>query len=152
MKTTLSYLVVLTMSSLSLIACDVSLKRGSFQKDRAASISATERLHVFYNEERFDNFYDLGSPDFQKNFTREQFKASMANVRSTTGRHLTSKLVGSSCFPGEVRLLYHSSFGSGPFTEIVIWSLPGDKALLSMYSLEPDHVPLDKQAQKWCPT
>lgn len=143
-------IAVLAISSALLTACDVKL--GYFEKDRAAALSATEKLHALYNDGKNDQLYDLGSPALQQAITLEQFKASIANTRTQAGKQITSKLIASSCFPNEVRLVYHAQFEAGPFTESVMWAIPGDKARLVMYQISPGHIPTDKTAQKGCPT
>ncbi|MFZ5565850.1 MAG: hypothetical protein ACOY95_02465 [Pseudomonadota bacterium] len=141
---------LLAISAALLSACDVKL--GYFEKDRAAALSSMEKLHALYNEGKNDQLYDLGSPALQQAITLEQFKASIANTRVQAGRQITSKLIASSCFPNEVRLVYHSQFEAGLFTESVMWAIPGDTARLVMYQISPGHIPTDKQAQKGCPT
>lgn len=150
MRISYPLLTTLALSSAVLGACDVKL--GHFEKDRAAAMSATEKLHALYNEGKHDQLYELGSAALQQNITLEQFKASIANTRAQAGRQVSSKLVGSSCFPNEVRLVYHAQFEAGQFTESVMWAVPNDAARLVMYQISPGHVPTDKQAQKGCPT
>jgi hypothetical protein len=150
MRTQRSLLATLVIASVPLVACDVKL--GYFEKDRAAALSATNRLHTLYNEGKHDQLYELGSQAMQQSITRDQFKASLSSTRLQAGKQLSSALVGSSCFPNEVRLVYHSQFESGPFTESIQWALPGDTAQLVMYHISPGHAPTDKKAQKGCPT
>jgi hypothetical protein len=149
MRVPVPSLFAVALSSMTLAACDV--KMGSFEKDRTAAVSATKNLHVLYNGDRSDELYDLGAPVLQQNIGRDPFKSSIADTKSQAGKHISSTLVGSSCFPNEVRLVYHSQFEAGPFTESVVWAVPGDAARLVVYRISPGHVPTDKQAQKGCP-
>ena len=149
MKSPRTYLVMASLMSASLASC---IKLGSFDKDRAAAISATQTLHRLYNEDKHDKLYQLGSHALQQGITLPQFKASIANTKLQAGKQISSTLMASSCFPNEVRLVYHAQFESGPFTESIMWAVPGDTALLVMYQISPGHIATDKEAQKACPT
>jgi hypothetical protein len=150
MRTPAQSLAILVIVSAALVACDVKL--GFFEKDRAAALSATSKLHILYNEQKGDQLYELGSQGMQQSIPRPQFKESLANTRLQAGKQLSSTLVGSSCFPSEVRIVYHSQFESGPFTESILWALPGTTPQLVRYHIASGHAPTDKQAQKGCPT
>ncbi len=142
--------VVILLAAVVATACDVKL--GYFTDDRAVAISATQRLRELYNEGDYEGIYDLGSPTLQQQVSREQFVAAVTAGKEKSGRVRSSRLVGSSCFPNEVRLVYHSEFDNGKFTESVLWATPKHDAHLIMYHLSPDHVPTDTTAQKGCPT
>jgi hypothetical protein len=148
MKSRRVSLFIATLASAALASC---IKFGHFEKDRAAAISATETLHRLYNEEKYDLLYQISSRALQQSITLAHFKASISSTKLQAGKQISSKLVASSCLPNEVRLVYHSQFETGHFTESIMWSVPADTALLVMYQISPGHVPADKQAQKGCP-
>lgn len=150
MRLSLLALAVLTLVNVALTGCQV--KVGNYDKDRAAAVSATRKLQLLYNEEKDDQIYRLGSPDFQRSVPAAEFRSSLASIRLQAGKQVSSRLVAASCFPNEVRLVYHSQFATGPVTEYVLWVVPGDVAQLVSYRLTTGHEPVDRASQKGCPT
>ena len=117
-----------------------------------AALSAAKDLRSLYNNQQFKQIYDLGSPVLKNQVSAEDFVAEASQSMNMSGRYVSSTLVGSSCFPNEVRLVYHSRFESGEFTEMIHWSIPSKTAELVMYKLSPGHLQTEKSAQKNCPT
>lgn len=144
------YLSLLLVIALALIGCDV--KVGRFAEDRAAALAATQSLRDLYNKREFERIYALGAPMLKDQITPEAFAAAVAESMNQSGRFVSANLVGSSCFPNEIRLVYHSEFEKGKFTESILWAVPANSAQLVMYKLSPGHAATDRSSQKNCPT
>lgn len=144
------YISPLVLIALALVGCE--FKAGRFVEDRAAALAATQSLRDFYNQREFGRIYALGAPVLKDQITAEAFASAVAESMNRSGRFVSASLVGSSCFPREVRLVYHSEFENGKFTESILWAVPADSAQLVMYQLSPGHVATDKSSQKNCPT
>lgn len=147
-----AWLLVLAHSVVSLAGCDFGVKFGYFEKDRAAAISRTQDFRSLSDQREFDKVYELGSPAMLAAVSKEQFVEAASATAAHFGARKSSKLVASSCFPNEVRLVYHSEFEHGAATEWMIWSIPGKEARLTMYKVSPGLDPFDKQKQLGCPS
>ena len=135
-----------------LAGCDAGVKLGSFTKDRTAALSRTQDFRSLSDKQDFNKLYDLGAPALHAAVSKEQFVKSAMAAAAHFGSRKSSTLVASSCFPNEVRLVYHSEFERGVATEWMIWTVPGDAALLAMYKISPGLDPFDKDKQVGCPS
>ena len=143
---------LLLSAIVALSGCDANVKFGNFEEDRARAISRTQEFRRLYDEKNFVGMYELGGPAMKSAVAQEQFISSAQASYSQFGKHKSSTLMGSSCFPNEVRLVYQSEFEQGTVTEWIIWQLPADKALLVMYRIEPGKAEFRKESQVGCPS
>lgn len=144
------YLTPLIVVTLAVVGCDVRV--GRFAEDRAVALTATQNLRDLYNKQEFERIYGLGAPVLRAQITPDAFVAAVASSMHQSGRFVSTNLVASSCFPNEVRLVYHSKFEKGEFTESILWAVPTNNAKLVMYKLSPGHAAADRSLQKNCPT
>jgi hypothetical protein len=147
-----SWRAILLCASIWLFGCDGGVKLGTFEKDRKAAVARTEEFRVLSDEHNFSRIYELGAQAMKAAVSKDQFVASAKASSAHFGKRKSSKLVASSCFPMEVRLVYHSEFENGVATEWLVWHVPKDEALLSMYRIAPGIEPFDKDKQVGCPS
>jgi hypothetical protein len=133
-------------------ACDVQVKGGHFDKDRASALSRVQEFRRLYVDQNFSAIYALGAPAMKSAVTQEQFTATAQQSEAQFGKYKSSTLVASSCFPNEVRLIYHTQFEKQEATEMMVWAVPDNAALLLMYKISPGHAPFDKASQVGCPS
>jgi hypothetical protein len=143
---------LLLSAIVALSGCDANVKLGNFAEDRARAISRTQEFRQLYDEKNFVGLYELGGPAMKSAVTQEKFISSAQVSYSQFGKRKSSTLMGSSCFPNEVRLVYQSEFEQGTVTEWMVWQVPKEKALLAMYRIEPGKVEFSKESQVGCPS
>lgn len=133
-------------------ACDAQVKAGSFAKDRASALSGVQEFRRLYAQQNFTGMYKLASPAMKSSITQEQFIAAEESAQTLLGKYLSSTLVATSCFPNEVRLIYHTQFEKQQITEMMVWSVPETTAFLHAYKTSFGYAPVDKKAQVGCPS
>jgi hypothetical protein len=143
----------LLLSAIAVLSgCDANVKLGNFAEDRARALSRTHEFRELYDIKNFVGLYELSAPAMKSAVTQEQFISSAQASLLQFGKRKSSKLVGSSCFPNEVRLVYQSEFEQGSVTEWMVWQIPKDTALLAMYKIELGHAEFKKESQVGCPS
>ena len=135
-----------------LAGCDANVKVGNFDNDRASALDRVEEFRRLISEQNYAELYELGAPAMKSALTREQFIAALQATTVQFGKYKSSTLVGTSCFPNEVRLLYHSEFEKEKVTERMVWSVPKDKAILVHYQVYLGHEEFKKESQIGCPS
>jgi glutaredoxin-related protein len=144
--------IILLLVGASLVGCEVKLKAGYFDKDRANVLARIEEFRRFNDTQNYAEIYELGAPALKSAFTREQFIAAAQASSVQSGKYKSSTLMATSCFPNEVRLVYHTEFEKGNVTESMIWSVLNDKALLVLYRVSPGYDEVKKESQVGCPS
>lgn len=146
------WIVLFLITGALLVACDVTVKAGYFEKDRASALARVEEFRRLYNAQNYAELYELGAPAMKVAVTREQFIASAQASLAQYGKYKSSVLAATSCFPNEVRLVYHSEYEKGKVTEWMAWSVPKDVALLVLYRVSPGYDQIKNESQKNCPS
>jgi hypothetical protein len=82
---------------------------------------------------------------------KEQFISAAQAVIAQLGRYKSSVLVGSSCFPNEVRLVYDTEYEKAKVRELMTWSVPDDQAELVAYEVAQDRDEFHSESQVGCP-
>jgi hypothetical protein len=119
--------------------CDFSFKAGSFEEDKKAALVALDAFHRRFNDAQFDAIYENAS-DSLRTQPKEQLLAAMKQTYEQWGKVNSSKVVSSSCFPNEVRLLVEAQFEKGVAGEIIVWRLPNKEAHLEHFEIFPGPV------------
>lgn len=135
-----------------LAGCDGNVKVGHFAKDRASALARVVEFRSLSGAQNYAGLYELGAPTMKSAVTREQFIKAAQASSVQFGKYKSSTLVGTSCFPNEVRLVYHSEFEREKVTEWMVWSVPKDKAFLVLYRISPGHDEVKKESQVGCPS
>ena len=152
MRAKIARLFCLCASSMALVACDVSVKAGYFEKDKASALARAAEFHRLYNAGAYDGIYEMGAPALKNAVTREQFVASAQASAEQLGKQKSSVLAAATCFPNEVRLVYHSEFEKGKVTEWMAWAVPSDKAFLVLYRVSPGYDEVKSDLPAKCPS
>jgi hypothetical protein len=139
------------LGAVTLSACDVHFKAGKFDEDKARALAGVEEFRTLYEKQDYARLYDIGAPALQASISKEQFVAAAQTSISRFGKYKSSVLVGSSCFPNEVRLVYDAEYEKAKVTEYMVWSVPDSKAELVMYQVAPGQSEFDKASQVGCP-
>ena len=135
---------------MSLAGCDANVKLGTFDKDQTNALARVEEFRRVNDERTYAGLYEIAAPALKSTVTREQFIATAQAYSDHLGKYKSSTLVGSSCFPNEVRLVYHTEFEKEKVTELIIWSIPKDEALLMFYQTIPGHDEVKQEEQVGC--
>jgi len=145
------YQIFALVCATALSACDVHVKARGFDDDKAHALAGVEKFRAMYATQDYAHLYDLGSSAMKASVSREQFVLSAQASSAQYGEYQTSILVGSSCFPNEVRLIYDAKYQKANVRELMIWSVPDTQAELEMYQISPEQVQFDKEKQVGCP-
>lgn len=108
-------------SMVLLAGCEGSVKLGYFEQDRASAISRVQEFRKLYDGHNYSGIYQLASPVLTSAIECDAFVAAASASATQFGKYRSAQLVGSSCFPNEVRLVYHSVYDIGEATEWFIW-------------------------------
>jgi hypothetical protein len=152
MRKNYRYLVLMLLGTAAMLsACDVHFKSGHFGEDKLRALAGVEKFRIFYEKQDFVRLYDLGSPVMKASMPKEQFISAAQTVIAQLGRYKSSVLVGSSCFPNEVRLVYDTEYEKAKVRELMTWSVPDDEAELGKYEIVPVQDEFHKESQVGCP-
>ncbi len=136
---------------MSLAGCDVNVKLGNSDKDQTNALARVEEFRRFNDEQNYAGLYEIAAPALKSTLAREQFIANAQAYSDHLGKYKSSTLMGTSCFPNEIRLVYHSEFEKEKVTELFVWSIPADDALLVLYQTIPGYDEVKKDSQVGCP-
>ncbi|MFZ6732250.1 hypothetical protein ACO0LG_10040 [Undibacterium sp. Ji42W] len=146
------YLVLALLGATMLSACDVHVKAGYFDKDKAQALASVDKLRTLYEKQDYARLYDMGSTAMKASVQKEQFATTVQTSLAKYGKYKSSVLIGSSCFPNEVRLVYNTEYENMKVMELMVWSLSNSDAGLVMYQISPGQSEFQKQSQVGCPT
>jgi hypothetical protein len=139
--------LVFTMLS----ACDVSIKFGHFDEDKNLALAGVDKYRGLYEKQDYKHLYDLGSSALKEAVPEERFTSEVQSAMAQYGQYKSSTLVGSSCFPNEVRLVYDTEYEKAKVRELMSWSVSGSQAELTTYEVLPSQGEFQKQSQVGCP-
>lgn len=145
------YLVLTLLVSTLLSACGVHFKSGHFDEDKTEALAGVEKYRALYGNQDYEGLYDLGSPALKTAVPKEQFVSAVQSAMAQYGRYKASVLVGSSCLPNEVRLVYDTRYERANVRELMTWSVPGSQAELKAYEVLSSQADFHKESQVGCP-
>lgn len=151
MRKNCRYLVLMLLGAAMLSACDVHFKAGHFNEDKLLALAGVEKFRMLYEKQDYAHLYDLGSPAMKASMPKEQFISVAQTAIAQLGRYKSSVLVGSSCFPNAVRLVYDAEYEKTKVRELMTWSVSDDQAELVAYEVTPDRDEFHKESQVGCP-
>jgi hypothetical protein len=146
------YLIFSLFGAVTLSACNVQFKAGHFGEDKARALARVQEFRVLHEKEDYARLYELGAPAMKASVSKEQFAAAVQTSNARYGKYKSSVLVGSSCFPNEVRLVYDAEYEKAKVREFMTWSVPHDEAELVMYQIATGQSEFNKGSQVGCPT
>ena len=135
----------------ALSGCDVSFKAGNFDEDKTMALTAVQEYRALHNQEDYSELYDLASPALKAAVSKDDFMSAARGATDQYGKYRSSVLVGSSCLPNEVRLVYDTEFEKAKVRELMTWSVAGSKAELSGYEVLANQAEFHKDRQVGCP-
>lgn len=102
------------------LACSLKLE----YSDTAEHLSegAVALFHQRLDEGRYDDLADSLSQRVRESSEKTQVLAELKKAHDEFGSYLSSEKSVAACFPGEVRLGYHTRFKNGDATEVFRWS------------------------------
>ncbi len=145
------YLVVALLGAATLSACDVHFKAGHFDEDKVQALASVDKFRTLYEKQDYARLYDMGSPAMRASVSKEQFTTAVQTSFAKYGKYKSSVLVGSSCFPNEVRLVYDAEYENMKVRELMTWSVPNSEAELVMYQISSGQSEFHKESQVGCP-
>lgn len=151
MRKNYRYLITMLMGVAFLSACDVHFKAGRFDEDKARALDGVEKYRILYEKQDYAHLYELGSPALKAAVPKKQFISAVQGAMNEYGRYRSSVLVGSSCFPNEVRLVYDAEYDKAKVREMMTWSVSDSEAELVMYQVSPSWDEFNKASQVGCP-
>jgi len=119
--------------------CDFNLKAASFEEEKKAALVALDDFHRRLSDAQFEAIYENTSDSLRAQ-PKEQFVTVMKQTYERWGKLISSKVVSSSCFPNEVRLLVEAQFEKGVAGEIMVWRIPNKEAHLDHFEIFPGPV------------
>jgi outer membrane lipopolysaccharide assembly protein LptE/RlpB len=119
--------------------CDFNFKVGYFEEDKKAALVALDIFHQRLSDAHFEAIYENGS-DVLRAQPKEQLLAAMKETHEKWGKLTSSKVVASSCFPNEVRLLVEAQFEKGLAGEFIVWRVQNREAHLQHFQIFPGPV------------
>lgn len=127
-------LVLVALVLATCLGCDFSFKVGSFEEDKKAALVALDAFHRRLSDGQFEAIYENAS-EFLRAQPKEQLLAAMKQTHEQWGRFISSKVVSSSCFPKEVRLLVEARFEKGVAGEMIVWRVATKEAYLEHFEI-----------------
>ncbi|NVD69802.1 hypothetical protein HUX88_04440 [Duganella sp. BJB1802] len=138
------------LSAIFISGCN--FQAGDFYQDRLASEDATHRLRKLYNEQRFSEIYDLGTPQMRESVSREVFVQSATESYARFGQFKKATEAGTACLPLQVRLVYLSEYEKGKVTEKLAWAMSHGRAELIMFNISEGYAPPTEEIKNQCPS
>ncbi|UOD31211.1 hypothetical protein INH39_05700 [Massilia violaceinigra] len=145
------YPIFILVCTAALSACDVHFKTWNVDEDKAQALVGVKKFRVLYEKHDYAHLYDLGSAAMKASMSKDQFISAARISMAQYGKYESSVLVGSSCFPNEVRLVYDAKYQNANVREHMIWSVSSGPAKLTMYQVGAVQVQFDKASQVGCP-
>ena len=143
--------IFVLLCTAALSGCGVDIKAGYFGKDKDEALAGVEKFRVLSKKQDYTRLYDLGSAVMKASISKDKFISAAQASMALHGEYESSVLVGSSCFPSEVRLVYDAKYQKANVRELMIWSVPGTQAELTMYQIGAGQDQFDKTSQVGCP-
>jgi hypothetical protein len=128
------------------LGCRVGMKAGYYAEENRAAVAALDVLHRRLNSGELQAIYEDTSKALHSQ-PKGTLMAAMQATRDRWGKLLNSEIKARSCFPNQVRFLVQAHFEKGDAGEIVVWDVPGDKALLQHFEISPG--PMQPPAGAW---
>jgi hypothetical protein len=122
------------------IGCKVGIKVGYYDDENRAAVAALDTLHRRLSSGKLQAIYDETSEPLRSR-PKDTLIAAMQATRDRWGRLVSSEIKARSCFPNEVRFVVQAHFEKGDAGELVVWAVPGDKALLKHFQIFPGAMP-----------
>jgi hypothetical protein len=144
-------LVLPFLAFATLSACEVRVKSGHFDEDRILALAGVAKYRGLYEKRDYERLYDLSSSALKAAVPKEQFASAVQSAMAQYGNYKSSALVGSSCFPNEVRLVYDTEYERAKVRELMTWSVTGSQAELTTYQVLPSQGEFHKESQVGCP-
>ncbi|MGK5023315.1 hypothetical protein [Janthinobacterium sp. RB2R34] len=151
MRKTFRYPIFVLLCTAALSGCGDDVKAGYFHKDRDEALAGVEKFRALSKNQDYPSLYNLGSAAMKASISKDQFISAAQASRAQYGEYESSVLVGSSCFPNEVRLVYDAKYQKANVREHMIWSVPGIQVELTMYQIGAGQDQFDKTSQVGCP-
>lgn len=117
----------------------ISIKPVYNEEERKIAETATKKFQQLYNEQKFEELYDLTDQRARATKKKEDFLKLMNIGFSSNGQNKKSEIVDSKVIPhasfSEVQLLYKTSFEKSEQYEQFTWYVEDGKAGLFSYSI-----------------
>ncbi len=128
-------------------AC-ISVKPIYYEDDKKIAESQVEKFHQLFNDEKYDEIYNLYTPKVQNQQSKEQFISVLQNFRASFGRIKNSKIVKSEVNPQAatrlVHMFYETEFEKGKKLEEFDCLVDGQNGIFDFYG-QPDKIPGNKE-------
>lgn len=128
-------------------AC-VSIKPVYYDEDKKVAEKQVEKFHQLFNEEKYDEIYNMFTEKEQNQQSKEQFVTALKNILAIQGKVKNSKLVKSEVKPKAsfrvVHMFYETEFEKGKQLEEFDWLVDGNDALVDFYG-HPTQLPVNEK-------
>ena len=111
------------------------VQSGNYAEQLAAAQAGVATFRQLYNRQNFDALYEMFDPAALGGQSRDAFVDSQRKFYSAVGAFRAATLIGTGCFPYEVRLVYHSEFEKAKVTEAMAWSVRDGKVAAKLYQV-----------------
>jgi len=116
------------------------IESGNYAEQLAAAQAGVTSYRQLYNRQDFEALYEMFVPGALGGQSRDAFVETQRKLYAAVGAFKMAALVGSGCFPHEVRLVYHSEFEKAKVTEAMSWSVRDGKAAATLYQVSNGYV------------
>ena len=127
----LLFLLVLTNAS-----C-FSIKPIYLEKDKEIAQSNIEKFHQLFNDEKYNEMYDLFSAQIKSEISFDKFLESFKDLRTNTGKIKNSKLVKSEIKTEAsfrvIELVYETEFENVTLSEKFSCLVDGNTSIIDIY-------------------
>ena len=108
-----------------------------FESDKKIAQVNIEKFHQLFNDEKYNEMYDLFSPQLKNEINYDKFLESFKNLRSNTGKVKNSKLVKSEINTEApfrvVELVYETEFENTKLHEKFRCLVDGNTSVIDIY-------------------
>lgn len=137
------YIIGCLFLSVLTLSC-VSIKPVYFDDDKKIAMMKVDKFHQLFNDDKFDQMYDLFSLETRKDVSIQEFSKSFQQLKNETGKVKKSNVVSSDikveAAYRKVELIYKTEFENFTMREKFQCLVDGKDAVIDIYH-KPELIP-----------
>jgi hypothetical protein len=137
-------LIVISLLFCCLNTACISVKPIYYDDDKKIAEKHVEKFHQLFNDEKYDEIYNLYTPKIQNAQSKEQFAAALQKLRAEAGRIKNSKIIKTDVKPLAssrlVHMFYETEFEKSKLFEEFDCLVEGENAVFDFYG-QPKEIP-----------
>jgi len=132
---------------LAVLLAVVQKSRVPYVVNKQRAEEAVEPFHQRLSQGRYEDLYDMCHGHVQALETKQCLLAGIRGTLERFGNLVSAEQKIATCFPLEVRFVYHSRYDKGDAAEILQWRLEHVPPSLLLYHVSPGFGGLPKRVE-----